>query len=278
MAVVGKALGRAADAGGLAVDEAVGEEPEPAAHIGLAADLGERAAADEDVVGEDEVADGLGERREAGGNLLELAAVLLARDGAVDERGVLLEDREEVQRVDVVLVCLGRVVAVVLEQERVAQEALHGRDEKHLEVPRAALRVRLDLLQVEHKRRLLLGRLVDHRQRLAVVAHVHGICVQHCRGLFVAWACWRTTRVSEGERTKNEGARAAANNGHDGLGDAARLVPVADDGGEEVHDALRVAEDLLDVRKDGVDGLGLDDGLVAQAPQAPLLARRHIGG
>ena len=94
-----------------------------------------------------------------------------------------------------------------------------------------------------------------------------------------AWGVDEVEGVCEVGGMSHSGERTSgwksANDGHDGLGDAAGLVPVADDGSEEIHDALRVAEDLLNVRKDRVDGLGLDDGLVAQAPQAALFVREH---
>ena len=160
-------LGRRAGA----VHEAVREEPEPALLGGLAADLPERAVADVEAVGAHDGLEDVGRTaRERVADRAELLPVALLAHLRVDGGRVRLEALHEPARLGAVGVARERAVAVLLEEQAVAQQPLHRRDQEHREVPAVALRVRLHLprerLEAPAPARLGVQRL--HRLRVAL--------------------------------------------------------------------------------------------------------------
>ena len=172
---------KACERGGAgAVHEAVREEPEPAPLVCLAAHLDERPVAHKGVVGQHNVLEHVA--RAACERVLDLAQLLavgLALDLLVHRRGQRVQRRDQAARVVVVGVVARRAVAVLLEQQVVARQPLHRRDQVHRQVPAAALRVLLDLphkaLELAAPPRLVLQRL----HRVPVLLHVQPVRLEH---------------------------------------------------------------------------------------------------
>lgn len=158
------------------IHQHIGKEPEVPLHGGLPAHLIQETLPHKDVVGrQDERLDVLREVGDARNDLSKLLVVLVLADVVVHLGGELVQLRKYGDSTVVVRVALGRVLDVVLEEEGVAEEALHRRDQEGQEVAAPALRKVPDALGKLLELALLLDELVDVVNGFVMCSEVNGV-------------------------------------------------------------------------------------------------------